>query len=74
MVRIIHFRQKCIGCYACVEVHPDRWRVSRKDGKSVLVDGQPKRDHFIATIHESEVEANLQAARNCPVKVIRVLS
>jgi ferredoxin len=73
MVRIIHFRGKCIGCNACVEIHPDRWRMSRSDGKCVLIDGHQKKDHFTALVHDLEYEANESAAANCPVKVIRVM-
>jgi ferredoxin len=73
MIRIIHFRNKCIGCFACVEADSDRWRVSRRDGKSILIDSVPKKDHFIATVSSHEMESVLAAERNCPVKVIRVV-
>lgn len=72
MIRIVHLRQKCIGCNACVEVAPWRWRMSKKDGKSVLIEGKGKKGIYRAAVGEDELEENLQAAKNCPVKIIRI--
>lgn len=74
MIRIIQLRHKCIGCFACVEVSPDRWRMSRRDGKSVLIGAVQKRDHYIATISHAEHESALRAKTNCPVKIIEVVA
>lgn len=73
MMRIIQHRAKCIGCFACVEANPERWRMSRTDGKSVLIGGKQKREHFIAVVSDSEAELNRRARENCPVKIIHVL-
>ncbi|MFN8308998.1 MAG: ferredoxin [Chitinophagales bacterium] len=73
MVRIIQQRAKCIGCNACVEAAPQRWIVSKKDGKCVLVGGIEKRGYFQVTIPDHELEENLLAAKNCPVHIIQVL-
>lgn len=72
MPKIIHYRQRCIGCNACVEIAYGRWRMSKKDGKAVLIGGVEKRGVYIATISEEEVEANLKAVKACPVNVIRI--
>jgi ferredoxin len=72
MIRITYFRSKCIGCNACVEVDPFRWRVSKKDGKCTLVEGKEKKGVFFATINEDEYDRNKTAAINCPVNIIRV--
>ncbi len=72
MVRITYFRDKCIGCNACVEAAPDRWRVSRKDGRCALVGGKAKRTVFHALIDADEHDRNAKAAANCPVKIIRL--
>ena len=37
MVIISHQREKCIGCNYCVELAFNQWRMSKKDGKSVLL-------------------------------------
>jgi ferredoxin len=72
MVRIIHFREKCIGCNACVELAPDRWKMSRKDGKSVLVDADERNGIYTALVGDDELKKNLTAARTCPTNIIKV--
>ena len=72
MIRIIYYRSKCIGCNGCVEAAPDRWRVSRKDGKSTLIGGIEKRGIYQVQIREDEYEQNKMAEANCPVRIIRV--
>ena len=73
MIRIIQYRDRCIGCFACVEANPDRWRISRSDGKSTLVDARQKGSAFTTTVPEFELEPNLRAEKNCPVNVIRII-
>lgn len=71
-VRIIQYRQKCIGCNACVEAAPQRWRMSKKDGKSVLLGATQKKGIYSVIVHPDEYEPNLEAAKNCPVHIIKV--
>jgi ferredoxin len=72
MVRIIQYRSKCIGCNACVEAAPDRWRISKKDGKCTLVGGRQKKGVYKIVVHDHEYEDNLKSAVNCPVKIIKI--
>ena len=72
MVRILYHRIKCIGCNSCVEAAPDRWRVSKKDGRSNLVGGKNKKGIYQVQVSMDEYEQNLKAAENCPVKIIRL--
>ena len=72
MVRIFYHRQKCIGCNACVEALPSRWRVSRKDGRSNLIGSIEKRGIYQVKVPLDELEDNLKAEKNCPVNVIKV--
>ncbi|MCC6600450.1 MAG: ferredoxin [Crocinitomicaceae bacterium] len=72
MIRIIHFREKCVGCNACVEAAPFRWRISRKDGKSILINSVEKKQVFSLLTGDDELSANILAANNCPVKVIKI--
>lgn len=72
MIRISQFRQKCIGCNACVEAAPHRWRISRKDGKCTLIGSAEKKGWFSVFILEDELEQNIRAAQNCPVRIINV--
>jgi len=72
MIRITYFRDKCIGCNGCVEAAPDRWRVSRKDGRCTLVGGKEKKGVYRTVIDSDEYERNKRAAANCPAKIIRL--
>ena len=65
-------RGKCIGCNACVEAAPDRWRISKKDGRCNLMEGKEKKGMYRALVSFDEYAQNLQAATNCPVKIIKV--
>lgn len=71
-IRIFQYRSKCIGCNACVEAAPQRWKMSKKDGKSVLLGAKEKKGIYSVVVHESEYESNIRAARNCPVHIIKV--
>jgi len=72
MIRILQQRENCIGCNACVEIDPDRWRMSRKDGKSTLVGGELKRNFYTVIAPDEELENSQAAAKNCPVSIIQV--
>ena len=74
MVRILFFRGKCIGCNGCVEAAPNRWRVSKKDGRCNLIEGKEKKGIYQLLVNDDEYDENVQAAANCPVKVIQVLA
>lgn len=73
MIRIIQLREKCIGCNACVEASFSRWRISRKDGKSILVGGTKKKSTFAILVGDDEYIENMRAAKNCPVNIIQVI-
>lgn len=72
MVQVLFHRGKCIGCNACVEADPNRWRVSKKDGRCNLVEGKQNKGVYRALVNEDEYPRLLQAAANCPVKIIRI--
>lgn len=72
MPTVIQRRHKCIGCNYCVELAPDFWRMSRRDGKSVLLGATEKKGNYVLKIAESEKDANQRAAEACPVKIIDV--
>jgi len=70
MITLIHQRDKCIGCNYCVELAPDRWRMSKTDGKSLLLGSKAKKGFYSVKVHEIETEANQKAAAACPVNII----
>ncbi|HRH65533.1 MAG TPA: ferredoxin [Bacteroidia bacterium] len=71
-VRILQRRDKCIGCNACVEAFDHRWRISRRDGKCTLIGSSEKRGIYSVLVDMDEYEANVIAAKNCPVRIITV--
>lgn len=71
-MRITYYRTRCIGCNYCVEAWPERWQMSKRDGKCVLIGGKNKGKVFVAKAGEYERNLNQQAADVCPVNAIRV--
>lgn len=72
MVTIILQRQKCIGCNYCTELVPERWCMSKKDGKAVLLGAVEKKGFWMVKVPISEKNKNSNAAKGCPVKIIQV--
>lgn len=73
MVVITLLRNKCIGCNYCVELAPEQFQMSKKDGKSVLLHAKEKKGFFtIKSFDESIYDASLEAKKACPVKIIEV--
>jgi len=66
-------RKKCIGCNYCVEMAPEQYRISKKDGKSVLLQSVDKKGfHTLKSPDDSIYEANIKAKAACPVNIISV--
>ncbi|HQW00580.1 MAG: ferredoxin [Bacteroidia bacterium] len=72
MIRITQQREKCIGCNACVEAASYRWRISRKDGRCTLIGSTEKNGLASVVVGEDEFEDNKIAAKNCPVRIIKI--
>jgi len=72
MPTVVQRRHKCIGCNYCVEIAPEFWRMSRKDGKSVLLGAEDKRGNFVLKIPDTNFELHKKAADVCPLKIIDV--
>ena len=72
MLKIIHYRNKCIGCGVCIEHTPDCWFIDL-DGKARLKGTMKKKDFYVRDVTQVEVAENEQAAKDCPVKIIKVL-
>jgi len=71
MAKIIHERDRCIGCGACVSMCPDYWTMG-DDGKSdlkkaVKVIGTDKYE-----LKVDDLTCNNEAADACPVQCIFV--
>ena len=73
MIIITLQRDKCIGCNYCQEVAPQQYRMSKKDGKAVLLDSRDRKGFHTVKVHDiSLLEENLKAAEGCPSKIIKV--
>jgi len=72
MIQITQQRAKCIGCNYCMELAPERWRMNKKDGKSVLLGANNKKGFYTVEVHDMEYEENKAAAKACPVRIIHV--
>jgi len=73
MVVITLQRNKCIGCNYCVELAPNQFQMSKKDGKSVLLHSQNKKGFFTLKSNENSIfEECENASKACPVKIISV--
>ncbi len=69
-MKIIHEREKCIGCGLCVALCPDFWQMS-EDGKSRLLNSV-KNSEENYELEAGETVCNKEAAEGCPVQCIRV--
>lgn len=73
MVIVTLQREKCIGCNYCAEFAPDYFRMSRKDGKSVLLRTEDRKGFYtLKTSDHGAFESCEKAAKACPVKIISV--
>ena len=73
MVVITLQRNKCIGCNYCVELAPNQFQMSKKDGKTVLLHSIEKKGFFIIkSFDESIFDDSNEAKKVCPVKIIEV--
>lgn len=69
MPKLLHYRNKCIGCGICHEQQPQFWRMSKKDGKATLLKAVLKRDVHVLEVNEWDIDEEVIKA--CPVKVIK---
>jgi ferredoxin len=73
MIIITLQRNKCIGCNYCAEVAPQKFVMSKKDGKSVLLHSVDKKGFFtLKETDDLQLEETENAAAVCPVKIITV--
>ena len=77
MVIVTLQRDKCIGCNYCVEMAPEQFQMSKKDGKSVLLRSTEKKGFFTLKSHDDSIfeacEPEL-AAFSCRTVALRPLS
>lgn len=72
MISVTLQRDKCIGCNYCVELCSDLFRMSKKDGKSVLLKSVDKKGFHLLRVNDIYRDSVTAAAEACPVKIIKV--
>lgn len=73
MVIITLQRDKCIGCNYCAEMDPLHFRMSKKDGKSVLLHSKDNKGfHTVKERIDDNYEEADKASKACPVNIISV--
>lgn len=72
MPKIIHYRNKCIGCGICFELQPELWRMSKRDGKATLLKAKSTKDIYILPLTVAQQEKTKEVVKACPVKIIRI--
>ncbi len=71
MVIITLQRDKCIGCNYCVEMASNYFKMSKKDGKTVLLNSIDKKGfHTLKESNNLSYDDCNNAAKACPVKII----
>lgn len=71
MVIVTLQRAKCIGCNYCEELAPASFKMSKKDGKAVLLNALEKKGfHTIKSLDETIFYSCNLAAKACPSKII----
>jgi len=73
MAKIIHYRNKCIGCGICFEIQPELWRMSKKDGKATLLKAAEKKNVFILPVNNLIELKTQEVKKACPVKIIKIV-
>lgn len=73
--KVLHFRDRCIGCGSCAAVCEDFWEM-KEDGLSFLK-GSKLQSGADETTYELEIDdpkCNTDAEAVCPVQIIKIKS
>tara|TARA_Y100000310_G_scaffold345402_1_gene464554 strand:+ start:63309 stop:63560 length:252 start_codon:yes stop_codon:yes gene_type:complete len=72
--KIVYDRKNCTGVAACYLLAPKYWEMDEDDRANLVGSKQTDDDIWELEIDEADLPKNLEAARECPVKVIRILN
>jgi ferredoxin len=72
MLKVIFYRDKCIGCSICQEMQPELWRMSKKDGKAVLLQSIQKKKIHQLEIHDTSLLRTREVIEACPARIIKL--
>jgi len=74
-IKIVYDRKNCISVGSCALLAERFWKMNQEDGKADLIGSRPKEgedDVWEREIEDDDLEENKEAARNCPVAVIKI--
>ncbi|PIU98549.1 ferredoxin [Candidatus Wolfebacteria bacterium CG03_land_8_20_14_0_80_40_12] len=71
MPKIIHQRNKCIGCGTCAAICPKFFEINKNDGFAVLKNSKKIGEDFELNI--DKVDCIKDAAEACPVGIIKII-
>ncbi len=72
--KIIYDRKNCIGASSCAILAEKFWTMDKKEDKADLMGAKKTgEDTWELEIDELYLEQNKEAARNCPVAVIKIV-
>ena len=74
MARLIHHRNKCIGCSYCVEIAPDFWEMNDEDGRCDLIGSQKHGQLYVLEIFTDDLPISEKVVKLCPVNCIKTVS
>ncbi|WGH27208.1 MAG: ferredoxin [Candidatus Shikimatogenerans bostrichidophilus] len=74
MITIILNRKKCIGCSNCELINPFFFKISKIDGKSILLKSKKKKELFILKqVNNFFLKILKKTSKICPVKIIKII-
>ena len=71
-MKVIHQRDKCIGCNACVENTPDYFKMDDELGLALLIDGEKKNKVFVSKAIKTDKDRLKESVNMCPVNIIKL--
>lgn len=71
-MKIIHEKDKCIGCGSCVALCPKFWEMG-EDGKAHLIGATVNPKTGNEELEVAKIGCHQEAADSCPVQVIHII-
>ena len=71
-MKIVHEKEKCIGCGSCVALCPKYWEMA-EDGKVQLLNSMLNEKSKNFELEIKKAECNQGAVDSCPVQCISII-